>query len=456
MTIKKSEIIAARYEKTGQSYKHQLLFVGEVWENNFGCRGIVTFKSNKDGTKKYLYCEMNGTEHGLPEDKAGFNDGTYVGNVCDNSTLMKEFIDNGLIVDDTDIISTPPVIEEVVAETKPEPVAEEKPKSTRKRQTKKAKPVVEVQEETKDEPKAEQTEEKCNYACHKTPISLLAKINNIRVAWSKSNVEKDGLGRAGGGSKYEYYKPQQVIDFCLKEEVKNNIFSEFDTIRNDEGITTSCYYKVIDIDTGETKQVSCPFEVPTKMACSQAQQIGAALTYYNRRLAMLMYKIEDNSRESVSILEDADYTAQNAPEIPAPPIVPPAPQVAETLPTPPVQAEATSKPVEESVAPQVTTVPPVQEQPKSDDVAWENEQKEPIVEEPKVEIPQPPKEIVADVPPTPPTSPVIEQPKTVVGSPKMEQPKTVVGSPKMEQPKTVVGSPKMEQPKVNKSIEDLY
>ena len=446
MKTKKSEIVASRNEKTLQSYKHQTLFVGDVWENTFKVRGIVTFKLNDDGSKKYFYCKTNGAEHGLPEDRAGFNDGTYVGNVCDDAALMKEFIDNGLVIDDGDAVveepknaeipapPTPPAVKEVVAEVQPEPVAEEKPApKSRKKQTKKTepaepeKPVAEVQEKT---------EECFDISSNKAPVSLLAKINNIRVAWSKSDIEKDGLGRAGGGSKYEYYKPQQVIDFCLKEEVKNNIFSEFDTIRNNDGITTSCYYKVIDIDTGETRQVSCPFEVPTKMACSQAQQIGAALTYYNRRLAMLMYKIEDNSRESVNVLEDADYTAQNAPEIPAPPIVPPAPQTAEILPPPPATSEVVSELVNEKPAPKVATVPPVQEMPKSDNVAVENEQKDavveppkmdaPKIEPPKVEVPQPPKaETPASVPPAPP---VVEPPKTETTA----------------------------TPKTSKSIEDLY
>lgn len=449
MTIKKSEIVASRNEKTGQSYKHQPLFVGDVWQNAFGVKGVVTFKNNEDGTKKYFYCKTNGAEHGLPEDRAGFNDGNYVGNVCDDAVLMQEFIKNGLVVDDGDAVNevpqtaevpappAPPEIEEVVAEVAPAPVEEEKPApKSRKRQTKKAETPASV-EEIKE---VEEVEEKtCKCSCSNKPVSLLEKINNVRAAWSKANVEKEGLGRAGGGSKYEYYKPQQIIDFCLKEEIKNNIFSEFDTIRNSDGITTACYYQVTSIETGETKTVSCPFEVPTKMACSQAQQVGAALTYYNRRLAMLMYKIEDNSRESVNVLEDADYTAQNAPEIPAPPVVPPAPQIAETLPPANVQAEVNSEPVSKPPVQNVATVPPIQEQPKYDNLAVENEQKSdvaepPKVDAPKVEIPQPPKETVDNIPPAPPTTP----------APPVQQ---TVEPPKMEQPST---------PKTNKSIEDLY
>ena len=417
METNKTEIIAAHNEKTYQSYKHKELLVGDVWQNTFGVKGIVTFKLNDDGIKKYYFCKTNGAEHSLPENKAGFNDGEYVGNVCDDAALMEEFIKIGLIIDDSDtqIAPPPPVVEEVVAEV--EQPKEEKPKTIRKKAAKKVEPVKEKEEENTPETK---DVHKISFVDKETAMktSLLVKINAVRAAWSKANIEKEGLGRAGGNSKYEYYKPQQVIDFCLKEEIKNNLFSEFDTIRNDEGLTTACYYKVTDIETGETKLVSCPFEVPTKMACSQAQQVGAALTYYNRRLAMLMYKIEDNSKESVNVLEDADYTAQNAPEIPAPSIVPPAP--VPTPPAPPVQqtenivptvppinikAEMYSKPTNESPVQDEITAPPIQEETKIDSVPAENEQKAPAVTAPKVETPK----VEIPTPPAPPASPITKQ-----------------------------------------------
>lgn len=154
------------------------------------------------------------------------------------------------------------------------------------------------------------------------PTCILAKINAIRQAWSEIEVEKAGKGKAGGGAKYDYYKPQQVIDFCLAQEVKYDLFSEF-KINVETGF---CSYVLIDIPTGETRSVECPFDIPRKMAASEAQQVGAAMTYHNRRLAMMMYKIEDNSKENVNVLEDADYSA---PSIPAPPvgtqIIPPLP-----------------------------------------------------------------------------------------------------------------------------------
>jgi hypothetical protein len=118
------------------------------------------------------------------------------------------------------------------------------------------------------------------------PTCLLAKINAIRQAWSKSDIAKDGKGKAGGGAKYDYYKPQQVIDFCLGQELQHDLFSEF---KINDGV---CSYVVIDIPSGEARSVECPFDIPRKMAASEAQQVGAAMTYHNRRLAMMMYKIE--------------------------------------------------------------------------------------------------------------------------------------------------------------------
>ena len=185
---------------------------------------------------------------------------------------------------------------------------------------------VEQQEKSKEKP------QKTSKGSTVGNLCLLGKINAIREEWGKMQVEKEGKGKAGGGAKYDYYKPQQIIDFCLKEEIKHGLFSEFKIIAD------TCMYNVTEISTDTNKYVECPFEVPRKMAASEAQQIGAAMTYYNRRLAMMMYKIEDNSKENVDVLGDADFTVQNipAPIIPAPPIpsvAPPTPSV----PTPPAQ-----------------------------------------------------------------------------------------------------------------------
>ena len=287
-------------------------------------------------------------------------------------------------------VPTPPVA----------PAKEEKPKKA----TKKA----ETKSEVKEEPKTAETE----------PKNILEKISAVRAAWSKEDIDKQGKGRAGGGAKYDYYKPQQIIDFCLKHELENRLYSRF-TVMEDR-----CYYEVINMDNiQENETVSCPFDVPRKMAASEAQQVGAAMTYYNRRLAMMMYKIEDNSRESVEVMEDADYT-NTAPTIPAPPTipVPPTPSVETQLPpTPPtnIQAEVNSKPVSEPKVQDDKTVPPASENAKSDIVAGEIEQKGDVMPPPPPVVEQPK---TASVPPTPPTAtppaqptpPVAEQPKAEV------------------------------------------
>lgn len=199
--------------------------------------------------------------------------------------------------------------------------------------------------------------------------TLLSKINSIRKAWKGAKVEKEGKGKAGGGAKYDYYKPQQIIDFCLEQELKYNLFSEFKITQ--DGF---CSYILIDIPTGEARSVECPFDIPRKMAASEAQQVGAAMTYHNRRLAMMMYKIEDNSKESEDVLSNADFSAQN---IPAPPVIPAPPTMAKedvnVAPIPPVATD--NQKVEEStppinVEPQTSSspVPPVANGPKAEAV----------------------------------------------------------------------------------------
>lgn len=252
-------------------------------------------------------------------------------------------------------------------------------------------------EKPKKEKKMAKPKEPPTETVESKPTCLLAKINEIRKAWSNSDIAKDGKGKAGGGAKYDYYKPQQVIDFCLAQELSHDLFSEF---KVSDGV---CSYVVIDIPSGEGRSVECPFDIPRKMAASEAQQVGAALTYHNRRLAMMMYKIEDNSKENVDVLENADFSAQNmpAPVIPAPPIITPpptnvAPPIVEQI----VQPEATSEPMN---APNIPESKIVVEAPKADAVVEqpaEMEQKveASVVEEPKAKVVTPPN---ASIPPPP-------------------------------------------------------
>lgn len=197
-------------------------------------------------------------------------------------------------------------------------------------------------------------------------MNILEKINAIRKAWSDTEVAKEGNGKAGGGAKYDYYKPQQIIDFCLAQELKYGLFSEF---KIQDGV---CSYVVTNIGDNESRSVECPFDIPRKMAASEAQQVGAAMTYHNRRLAMMMYKIEDNSKENVDVLQNADFSMQNilVPEIPAPPIITPPPvSVAPPSVESVVPPEAPSAPVSEVKAPDTQETVTAPEPPKNDEPA---------------------------------------------------------------------------------------
>ena len=254
------------------------------------------------------------------------------------------------------------------------PIKVEEPKETKE--------VQENIEKPKKEKKMAKTKEPPTETVELKPTCLLAKINAIRKAWGDSDIAKEGKGKAGGGAKYDYYKPQQVIDFCLTQELSHDLFSEF---KVNDGV---CSYVVIDIPSGEGRSVECPFDIPRKMAASEAQQVGAALTYHNRRLAMMMYKIEDNSKENIDVLENADFSAQNipAPIIPAPPIITPppasvAPPVIEQV----VQPEAPSAPMN---APNIPESKIVVEAPQADAVVEQPTEIERKVETPAMEKPK--------------------------------------------------------------------
>lgn len=305
----KDKILEMYDKPTGITYKHQPLFVGDVYKNELGTIGIVLFEN-----EKYLYKKTNMCEHVLPEDKAGMCNSEFVANVVQDEQLMQQFVDCGIIK----------------LEKEDKKVTEEKPKKTK--------------------------EDK------KVTLNIYQKINEIRKAWSETDMEKEGKGKLGGAGKFNYYKPQQIIDFCLAQELKHNLYSKFSIVDD------RCFYELINLDNiEETETVACPFEIPRKMVVNEAQQAGAALTYFNRRLAMMMYKIEDNSKESVDVLADVANAKDeiNAPEIPAPPIMPTAPvSVQVNVPTAPV-SDQVSVPVPPIAPAPVPSVQNVQPEPPS-------------------------------------------------------------------------------------------
>jgi hypothetical protein len=342
--MKKSEVLACCNENTTVSFKHVILKVGDVYSHpTDGTLGIVL----KFGDS--LIFKKHDGEYILPENKNSMFNHEFVCNVGTDANMLQQMVNCGYIEDDS--VQTVPVTQQTQQLSQPQAQAEQ-PKEEK----------IEVKKTTKKkekEPKEEQTEPK---------LSIYEKISKVREAWKNANIEKEGHGKAGGGAKYDYYKPQQIIDFCLEQELKLGLISNF-TVNNADD---TCYYRVINIDDNKDMITCCPFIIPKKMACSEAQQVGAALTYYNRRLAMMLYKIEDNSRESVDIMENADYSAPVIPEIvvapptmQAPPVVAPPPQ--NIQPEPPKnaipnlsQAETTAQQPPQQSSPPVVNVPSVQ------------------------------------------------------------------------------------------------
>ena len=99
--MKKSDIERLYECQTGQTYKHEPLYVGDVYKNNFGTMGIVLAREIDEGKIQYYYKKTNMCEHILPADKAGMANSEFVANVVQDDSLMQLFIDNGIIVDDT-------------------------------------------------------------------------------------------------------------------------------------------------------------------------------------------------------------------------------------------------------------------------------------------------------------------------------------------------------------------
>lgn len=455
--MKKSDIERLYECQTGQTYKHEPLYVGDVYKNNLGTMGIV-LAEEIDGKIEYIYQKTNLCKHILPADKAGMGNSEFVANVVQDDSLMQLFIENGIIIDDTkEEKETKPMAKDEKKTVAPPPVVKaEEPKNEPKQEAEPQKPIKTAKK--KAEPKKVEEPKEDEKPIDTKQMNIYEKINAIRVAWSTTDVEKAGKGRAGGGAKYDYYKPQQIIDFCLAQEVKHRLYSKFSVVED------RCYYELTDLDNLEmTEVVSCPFDIPRKMAASEAQQVGAAMTYHNRRLAMMMYKIEDNSKESVDVLENADYTEPL--NIPTPPIVPPAPiitpppvqTVVPPAPATNIQPEAVSKPIDESKPADDKKVDLPWQDSKNDNVAGETKQNDEVTEEMKQEPKkvEPPKNVFGKEIPA-------EQPKTVTPPPATVAPPKTAGSvppppPAASVPPTTAPAAEkpVEQPK-KKSIESLY
>ena len=358
--MKKSEVLACCNEATKVTFKNVALKVGDIYSNTTdGTLGIVL----KFGDS--LIFKKHDGEYILPENKNSMFNHEFVCNVSADANMLQQMINCGYIEDDN--AQAVPVAQQPQQPQPPQAQAEQpKEEKTEVKKTSKKK---------EKEPKEEKTEPK---------LSIYEKINKVREAWKNANIEKEGHGKAGGGAKYDYYKPQQIIDFCLEQELKLGLISNF-TVNNADD---TCYYRVINIDDNKDMVTCCPFIVPKKMACSEAQQVGAALTYYNRRLAMMLYKIEDNSRESVDIMENADYSAPVIPEIV---VAPP------TMQTPPVV-----------IPPQQNVQPEPPSEPNNESKIQEVQT---VVEPPKNAIPNIPQaETTVHQPPQQPTPPVVNVP----------------------------------------------
>lgn len=378
--MKKSEVLACCNEATKVTFKNVALRIGDIYSNTTdGTLGIVL----KFGDS--LIFKKHDGEYVLPENKNLMFNHEFVCNVSADANILQQMINCGYIEDDN--AQTAPVTQQ----SQPLQAESEQPKEEKTEVKRTAK-------KKEKEPKEEKTEPR---------LTIYEKINKVREAWKNANIEKDGHGKAGGGAKYDYYKPQQIIDFCLEQELKLGLISNF-TVNNADG---TCYYRVINIDDNKDIVTCCPFVVPKKMACSEAQQVGAALTYYNRRLAMMLYKIEDNSRESVDIMENADYSVPVIPEI----VVAPPTMQAPPVVTPPqqnVQPEPPSEPNNESKVQEVQTVvePPknaIANIPQAETTVQQPPQQPtpPVVNVPPVQAVQAVRAQVQQAPVTPPVTP---------------------------------------------------
>lgn len=122
-------------------------------------------------------------------------------------------------------------------------------------------------------------------------MEIYQKIQNARKYIKTCDAAKQGHNDY---SNYDYYTPVQVSQLVFQACEDQKLFTKFNLLRNDLGITGQLI--IINLENPEEKEVfSMASAIPEIKATNAAQQLGGAMTYTERYLLMVAFDIKDNN-----------------------------------------------------------------------------------------------------------------------------------------------------------------
>jgi hypothetical protein len=116
-----------------------------------------------------------------------------------------------------------------------------------------------------------------------------------KLADCKKQIREHKLKKEGKNtfSNYSYFTPAQVDILVLQVCEDNGLFTKFDLVRNEYGITG--VLSIIDVETSEIVDFKMATDIPEIKATNIAQQLGGCMTYTERYLKQTAFGIIDNS-----------------------------------------------------------------------------------------------------------------------------------------------------------------
>jgi len=153
-------------------------------------------------------------------------------------------------------------------------------------------------------------------------LKLLKKVNEAVLLIKKSNLKKKGRNTY---SNYDYYTPEQVQELVLNATNTVKIFSKFDLIRNEFGISGRMTVYDLEDEKAEPVVYEMASAIPEIKATNIAQQLGGAMTYTKRYMYQNIFEIADNNLDfdTTENTKTNDAKAKKESQAPATPPVPP-------------------------------------------------------------------------------------------------------------------------------------
>ena len=136
-------------------------------------------------------------------------------------------------------------------------------------------------------------------------LEVLKKMLAARKIIAATEMKKAGRNSYSG---FDYFTPEQVKALVDSACFELNLFTKFDLIRDEIGLTAVLH--IIDLDSGEQVTFSAPTEIPEIKATNAAQRLGGTMTFTERYLKMTAFGIADNTLD----FDSKDGTKENKPE----------------------------------------------------------------------------------------------------------------------------------------------